>query len=228
MSAAPRLILKQPTGWFAAGREVAEALTLLSDAAFRLYMYICLNADRHTGRFRLDPRHLARVLGTTQAAIEERLGELCSRGVCCQQADVVEICERYWPYQKRMPAKQDDRQTEYVGQVKAAFLEPACVCSAFTPADEKLATDLYGRGVPLENLYRAIWLGCARKYISMLNGPPGQPRSAIASLGYFTALLEEVSQAPVTDTYWEHVRHKVQLLERQWMQSSTHAAVAER
>ena len=27
-----RLILKQPTGWFAAGREAAQALTELSDA----------------------------------------------------------------------------------------------------------------------------------------------------------------------------------------------------
>ena len=55
MSAAPRLILKQPTGWLAAGREVAEALALLPDPVFRLYMYLCLNADRHTGRFRIDP-----------------------------------------------------------------------------------------------------------------------------------------------------------------------------
>ena len=31
---APRLILKQPAGWFAAGREVAQAMTLLSDGAF--------------------------------------------------------------------------------------------------------------------------------------------------------------------------------------------------
>lgn len=40
MSNMPRLQLKQPTGWFAAGREVAEALMLLPDAAFRLYISI--------------------------------------------------------------------------------------------------------------------------------------------------------------------------------------------
>ena len=32
---APRLHLKQSTGWFAAGREFAQALTLLSDSAFK-------------------------------------------------------------------------------------------------------------------------------------------------------------------------------------------------
>ena len=40
----PRLILKQPTGWFAAGREFAQAITLLSDGAFKLYVYTCLCA----------------------------------------------------------------------------------------------------------------------------------------------------------------------------------------
>ena len=36
MIPAPRLRLKRPTGWFAAGQEVATALPLLSDAAFKL------------------------------------------------------------------------------------------------------------------------------------------------------------------------------------------------
>ena len=39
-----RLILKQPTGWFAAGREFAQAITILSDGAFKLYVYACLRA----------------------------------------------------------------------------------------------------------------------------------------------------------------------------------------
>jgi len=217
MSAAPRLILKQPTGWFAAGREVAEALALLPDPVFRLYMYLCLNADRHTGRFRIDPLNLARVIGRDQTVIEGHLDELHSRGVCHRRADVVEICDRFWPYQKRLAAMQDDRQAAYVNSVREAFLEPACVCSVFTPADEKLAVDLYGRGVSLDNLRRAIWLGCARKYIAMLNGQPPAP---IASLGYFIALLDEVAQAPVTDAYWNHVRQKMETLERRWRQTS--------
>ena len=156
-------------------------------------MYLCLNADRHTGKFSIDPANLAPVLGRDHTVIEGHLDELCSRGVCHLKADVVEICDRFWPYHKRLVATQDDRQAAYVNSVRQAFLEPACVCSVFTPADEKLAADLHGRGVPLETLHRAIWLGCARKYIAMVNG---QPPAAIASLGYFTALLEEVAQSP--------------------------------
>jgi len=224
MSAAPRLVLKQPTGWFAAGREVAEALALLPDPVFRLYMYLCLNADRHTGRYVIDPAHLPRVLGRDHTVIEGHLGDLRRRGVCHWRADVVEICDRFWPYQKRLATTQDDQQAEYVRSVREAFLEPACVSSAFTPADEKLAADLYGRSVPLENLRRAIWLGCARKYIAMLNGQPPTP---IASLGYFFSLVEEVAQAPVPGAYWEHVRQKMETLQRRWRQPSS-AASSER
>jgi len=47
---APRLILKQPTGWFAAGREFTQAITILSDGAFKLYVHACLMANRYNGR----------------------------------------------------------------------------------------------------------------------------------------------------------------------------------
>lgn len=133
MSLLPRLQLKQPTGWFAAGREVAEALTLLPDPAFRLYLYICLNADRHTGRLVIDSASLARVLGRDQTLIEVHLCELVRYGVCRHQAGVLEISDRFWPYQKQLPTAPDNREADYVRSVRNAFLEPACVCSAFTP-----------------------------------------------------------------------------------------------
>ena len=41
-----RFPLKRPTGWFAAGREVACALQLLSDGTFKLFVWLCLNAER--------------------------------------------------------------------------------------------------------------------------------------------------------------------------------------
>jgi hypothetical protein len=44
-----QLALKQSTGWFAAGRQFGQALSELSDAAFKLYAWLCLNADRRTG-----------------------------------------------------------------------------------------------------------------------------------------------------------------------------------
>jgi predicted extracellular nuclease len=40
MIPAPRLRLKRATGWFAAGQEMATALEMLSDAAFKLYVFL--------------------------------------------------------------------------------------------------------------------------------------------------------------------------------------------
>jgi hypothetical protein len=59
---AARLILKRPTGRFAAGREAAQALALLSDGAFKLYMHLCLEANRHTGCVVIEPVELSRTL----------------------------------------------------------------------------------------------------------------------------------------------------------------------
>jgi hypothetical protein len=216
MSAA-RLILKQPTGWFAAGREVAQALSLLSDGAFKLYIHLCLEADRHTGRVGIATAALARILCRDPASIEAHLGELQVQGICERHKDQVEICDRFWPYQKQAAIATGPPDAEFLRQARAAFLGPACVRSAFTVADEKLARKLSQRGVTLEQLRRAIWLGCARKYLAMLNG---QSRLPITSLAYFASLIEEVNQAQIPVSYWDHVRRKMEEMEKRWLQTA--------
>jgi hypothetical protein len=226
---ATRLILKQPTGWFAAGREVAQALALLSDGAFKLYMHLCLEADRHTGRARIGSAALTRILRRDAASIEAGLDELQHQGVCERQADQVEICDRFWPYQKQVPLAAGPPEVEFLRQARAAFLAPACVRSTFTAADEQLARNLGRSGVTLEQLRRAIWLGCARKYVALLNG---QSQLPITSLAYFASLIEEVSQPQIPASYWDHVRRRMEEMEKRWLQmadsvATTHASPAE-
>ena len=55
-----RLELKCSSGWFAAGREVRLAATLLSDSAFKLFVWVCLHAERNSGRLPLVINELAR------------------------------------------------------------------------------------------------------------------------------------------------------------------------
>ena len=100
---APRLILKQPTGWLAAGREVAQAMVLLSDGAFKLYLHLCLQADRHSARAVVDKPEWMQVLRKDPAWVEACLGELYRDKVCEDCGDGVEICDRFWPYQKAAP-----------------------------------------------------------------------------------------------------------------------------
>ena len=218
-----RLVLKQPTGWFAAGREVAQALALLSDGAFKIYIHLCLEADRHTGRAVIDPAAWTQTLRKDLAAIEASLDELHLNKVCERRGSRVEICDRFWPYQK-VGTSAADPEANFVRQVREAFLKPACVRSAFTAADEKLALHFCRRAVELEQVRRAIWLGCARKYVAMLNG---QTRLPITSLAYFTSLIDEVAQPQIPASYWEHVRRRMEEMEKRWLQTGSAAAVAE-
>jgi hypothetical protein len=222
MSAA-RLILKQPTGWFAAGREVAQALALLPDGAFKLYIHLCLEAERHTGRALIDLAALTRILRKDAVSIEASLGELHVHKVCERRGDRVEICDRFWPYQKQPGGGVADSEADFVRQVREAFLKPACVRSTFTTADEKLALTLCRHGVRLDQLRRAIWLGCARKYVAMLNG---QPRLPITSLAYFASLIDEVGQPQIPTGYWDHVRRRVEEMEKRWLQTGNPARPA--
>jgi hypothetical protein len=211
-----RLILKQPTGWFAAGREVARALALLSDAAFKLYIHLCLEADRYTGRAVIEPTALARIFQRDAASIEASLGELHFNKVCERRGSGVEICDPFWPYQKHTGATVPDPESEFVRRVRTDFLKPACVSSAFTAADEKLALNHCRHGTTLDQVRHAIWLGCARKYVTMLNGQTPLP---ITSLAYFTPLIEEVTQPQIPTGYWGHVRRKMEEMEKRWLET---------
>jgi hypothetical protein len=209
----PQLVLKQSTGWFAAGWQFAQALEELSDPAFKLYAWVCLRADRHTGQVRNNAPELASALKKPEYWVESAVRELVERRVCLRRdTDVLEIADRYWPYEKQSrPAESED----YVREVQRMLLVPACVRCSFSGADERLAQDFDRRGVSLEQLQRAIWLGCARKYVSLLNGQTSMP---ITSLRYFIGLIEEVGQTETPETYWQHVRSKAEQLEGQWLE----------
>src|SRR5260370_42367727 len=94
-----RLRLKRPTGWFAAGLEVAAALEVLSGDAFKLYVYLCLNAERQTGLFAGKPDDAARLFpgaGQSQGAWEE----LFRQQICVRWEAAVGILDGFWPYGK--------------------------------------------------------------------------------------------------------------------------------
>jgi hypothetical protein len=225
----PRLRLKTAAGWFAAGREVAAALPMLSDAAFKLYVFLCLNVDRHSARMIWDALELANLLQRDRHSVSDSLEELCCRGVCIRHPDVggrvapdrfsVEICDRFWPYEKPPVKEFGIDQDSYVQRVRQMLSGTACIRLRFSAADERLAAILYRRGVTLAHLQRAIWLGCARKYVALLNGGE-KALGFITSLNYFSALVEEVAETSVGEDYWKHMQYKVTQLERMWREET--------
>ena len=231
--------LKDATGWFAAGGRMLRALCLLSDGAFRLFVYISLTADRNTGRLQAAHAELARALGKSRNSIRSYLDELSREGVCvCQQAanqhqpGQIEVADDFWPYLKQ-PASSvkafdlDPAHLEsaFIEQIRIWLLQYPIVRSSFGSADRKLAADLFRQGVTLEQIDRALLLGLGRKYVSSLNSRSATP---IFSLAYFLPLLDEVAHTVVSDEYWEYIRHRIKVFNAAWLdhlQSSQAATV---
>ena len=67
----------------------------------------------------------------------------------------------------------------------------------------------------MEQITRAILLGCARKYVAMINAGV---RTPITSLQYFSDIVEEVNESTIPESYWEPLRSKVARMEKQWKQ----------
>jgi hypothetical protein len=216
-----RLTLKHPSGFFAAGCEMRDALALLSDGAFKIYVYVCLHADRRTAQLRFRMAELAQATGHSTRSLTTYLDELRRTEVAVvyraanqHELGRMEICDRFWPYLKPVaPSQQDPEQALYVTRVRGFFLEPACVSSVFSAADEKLAAEWYRAGVPLDQVQRAILMGCARKYVTLFNHPSGSP---ITCLQYFAGIVQEVATLEMSLDYWRYLTARMRKMESQW------------
>lgn len=104
--------LKDPTGWFAAGPRMLQALFGLSDGAFKLFAYLSLTAGRSTGTLNVTQLELARVLAKSRNSISTYLEELATKGLCLikpspnqHQPGEIEIADAFWPYHKEADNK---------------------------------------------------------------------------------------------------------------------------
>jgi hypothetical protein len=217
------LILKHPKGWFAAGAEVQKTITLLSDGAFKLFIYLCLHARRESGVLKASQTDLAHGLHKTPATIRRSLAEMEAAGVLSYTRfthhphgqGVIRIAEDFWPYQTPVLPVESAGSNEdiYVAEVRRLLQARACVQSSFSVAEEILARHWQTRGVSLERIEQAILLGCVRKYVSWRNHSSTAP---ITSLHYFDPLLEEIDQQEIPPDYWEYLRTRLQRMEALW------------
>lgn len=222
--------LKHPSGWFAAGREVARALALLSDGAFKLYIHLCLNADRRTGRLNAEHGCLAKALRKSRRSVVTYLEELRSQGVCSAQGAVnqhlgghIEVCDAFWPYEKVRLSIKSETFAGYIEQTRRLLGARGCIGTTFTPADERLAAALFERQVPIDDIEHGVLLGCARKYVALINH---QSRDSIVSFSYFQNVIEEVRELNMSAEYWRHLQIRIDRLEHQWTQMKSAAKCA--
>ena len=214
--------LKQSRGWFAAGKTFGQALESLSDGAFRLFAFLCLNADRRTGCYAVTQRALATRLGKSRRIIGCYIRELVEKNVCqmrvgCNQfaPTVFEICEDYWPYYRTDDKEKPSPSKDYITTIRECFITLGCVTGQFGAPEIRLAQQMEKRGTPLEVVQGALLVGACRKYISWINGTQSAP---IGSLAYFEPLICEVQQQPLPANYQNHLLHQLQKLTQRWTQ----------
>jgi len=228
MSDPTPLRLKNPKGWFAAGDEMRKAIGLLTDGAFKVFVYICLHARRNTGTLETSQTELARNIQKSQGSIRSYLRELQDAGVCRVQwtqsrhlKGVIEIMPEYWPYDRGSSEPPLEGEAGYVTAIKNFLLARACVRPCFSVADERLAREWFECGIPLEQVEQTILLACSRKYVSWRNG---QSKALINSLRYFESTLEEIRGQKIDPEYWGFIRFRMQRVEKLWIESKDHPA----
>ena len=73
-----------------------------------------------------------------------------------------------------------------------------------SPYDKTVARSLWERSVPLDIVEAAMLLGSLRRL--RRQGAPPLPR--IRSLAYFSPLIDELQQQPLSAAYLDYLRHK--------------------
>lgn len=227
-----RLLLKHPTAFFAAGTELNKALELLSDGAFKIFVYVCLHADRRSAQLRFRLAELAQATGHSTRSLTSYLEEirksemaLVYRAANQHELGRIEIRDSFWPYHKQVAeSAEDPEQRFYVSRVRGLFLEPACVRAVFSSPDEKLAGDWYRAGVPLDQIERAILMGCARKYVALFNQPT--TATPITSRQYFAGPLQEIAAMKMPLNYWRYLASRVRKMETEWRAQANFASAA--
>ncbi len=116
---------------------------------------------------------------------------------------MLEICDRFLPYQRQQSPSRSGPEVEFVQKVRKLFVAPARVETSFSAADEKLALDIYRRGISIKPITRSILLGCAWKYVFMLNTGS---RTPIASPQYFADIVEEVERSAIGNGFARRCR----------------------
>jgi hypothetical protein len=215
-----QLRLKKTANWFAAGEGFLKAMEILSDGAFKLFVFVCLKADRHSATYRTSSNQLAHALQKPLAAIESWLAEIVEKRVCSTVPDnqstrhsLLRIEDEFWPYCS--PSRPSARQcaTDYVAAVRQLFLDLGCTSGRFGTAEEAQAKSLENRGVPLNIVRDAMIMGACRKYVSWLNSGYSEP---ISSIAYFESVIGELLHCPLPADYSEYLPMELKRLIKYW------------
>lgn len=244
-----RVRIKQEAGWFVAGDGFARALEMLSDGAFRLFAWICLQAHRPSGRLEVTHKQLAAVLGKSRRSLGVYIAELEHKGICRirraanQHARTMfEIAEGYWPYEREEPGSSapdlqpchtlNESQSDYEAETESA--RSASEVRSYVAQVRELFLALgCGKGSfspadkqTAEDLAnRGIPLELVRDALLVgevrkyMSWLNNGDSAPIGSLKYFTPVIDELQRQPLPAGYREYLSSKAGEFASQWRES---------
>ena len=152
----PKLRLKKTSGWFPAGDGFLKAMTVLGDGPFKLFVFLCLIADRQTATCQSSHQRLAAGIGKSRHTVEVYVAELKAKGLCTvvtspvpDVGSTIRIADEYWPFVTAGDDPGPDSSESYVDSVRKLFMALSCTSGRFGPAEERLAEDFEQKGIPL-------------------------------------------------------------------------------
>jgi hypothetical protein len=106
--------------------------------------------------------------------------------------------------------RETSAKSVYIEGILKLYLGLAETPARYSRLDQRLAEDLYEKGVELEEMESAMILASARRLLRSADAPKLGP---IRSLSYFLPVIEEVRQRPLSAGYIEYLRRKLAALE---------------
>jgi len=161
-------------------------------------MYIAAHALRSSGRMPYQARDLASAEGKSLRSMNTYIDEMEEKGICVfrpalnqYELGELELCDIAWPYVKETGLGKASEFESYKLQIREALAMRPCILCRFSAADVSFAEKLFQREIKLVQITRAFYIGCAAKYISLLNDANG---ALISRLSYFGDVIEEVGK----------------------------------
>jgi hypothetical protein len=95
---------------------------------------------------------------------------------------------------------------EYVQRVLDAYRATPGTCGVVRQPDRAFALGLFARGVPLAAVENAFVLAASRRLARPADAPP---LGVIRSLAYFSPVIDEVLDSPVSQDYYRYLRSRL-------------------
>jgi hypothetical protein len=220
-------------------------MSVLSDGAFKLFVWLCLEADRRSGSIKATQRELARAVGKSRRAVGGYVRELEAKGICKVEPGTnqygptcFQVTDEYWPYHRAGGSQLDQHEASPARQASlpsgCEIREPREPYTGSSDYLEQVRRSFLGLGCTTESFgesdeqlarelhRRGVTIEVVEDALLLgavrkhISWLNNGESAPIGSLKYFEGLVREVSEQTWPRGYREYLRQKKAKLAEIW------------